>query len=102
MCAFQGEKPLTNRLLELYLDDLCKTYQKGRPPALDHFSAKMTPGVYALLGPNGAGKSTLMNIIVDNLRPNQGRVLFNGEENLQRDLIQKSESVSATLSAKFP
>mgnify|MGYP005756565333 CR=1 FL=1 len=88
--------------MELYLDDLCKTYQKGRPPALDHFSAKMTPGVYALLGPNGAGKSTLMNIIVDNLRPNQGRVLFNGEENLQRDLIQKSESVSATLSAKFP
>ena len=88
--------------MELYLDDLCKTYQKGRPPALDHYSAKMTPGVYALLGPNGAGKSTLMNIIVDNLRPNQGRVLFNGEENLQRDLIQKSESVSATLSAKFP
>lgn len=88
--------------MELYLDDLCKTYQKGRPPALDHFSAKMTPGVYALLGPNGAGKSTLMNITVDNLRPNQGRVLFNGEENLQRDLIQKSESVSATLSAKFP
>ena len=88
--------------MELYLGDLCKTYQKGPPPALDHFSAKMTPGVYALLGPNGAGKSTLMNIIVDNLRPNQGRVLFNGEENLQRDLIQKSESVSATLSAKFP
>lgn len=69
--------------MELYLDDLCKTYQKGRPPALDHFSAKMTPGVYALLGPNGAGKSTLMNIIVDNLRPNQGRVLFNGEDTLK-------------------
>lgn len=49
----------------------------------DLICAKMTPGVYALLGPNGAGKSTLMNIIVDNLRPNQGRVLFNGEDTLK-------------------
>ena len=49
----------------------------------DLICTKMTPGVYALLGPNGAGKSTLMNIIVDNLRPNQGRVLFNGEDTLK-------------------
>ncbi len=69
--------------MELYLDNLCKTYQKGRPPALDHFSAKMTPGVYALLGPNGAGKSTLMNIIADNIRPDRGKVLFNGEDTLK-------------------
>lgn len=69
--------------MELYLDDLCKTYQKGRPPALDHFSAAMTPGVYALLGPNGAGKSTLMNIIVDNIRPDQGKVLFNGADTIK-------------------
>lgn len=36
-------------------------------------------GIYGLLGPNGAGKSTLMNIISDNILPEQGEVLYDGK-----------------------
>lgn len=36
-------------------------------------------GIYGLLGPNGAGKSTLMNIISDNISPEQGEVLYDGK-----------------------
>jgi branched-chain amino acid transport system ATP-binding protein len=34
----------------------------------------------AVIGPNGAGKSTLFNLITGQLKPDQGGVIFNGEE----------------------
>lgn len=52
----------------------------GRKIALKDVSLSLTDGVYGLLGPNGAGKSTLMNIITDNIRPDQGEVCWKGEE----------------------
>ena len=36
--------------------------------------------IFGLIGPNGAGKSTVLNMIGGNLRPNQGEVIFNGED----------------------
>ena len=46
--------------MELTINDLSKEY--GRKKAVNHFSAKLTNGVYGLLGANGAGKTTLMRI----------------------------------------
>ncbi len=66
-------------MLELFINEIVKTYKKGAVKALDKFTMKLTPGVYGLLGPNGAGKSTLMNIITDNLSADSGEVLYNGE-----------------------
>lgn len=63
----------------LEIKNITKTYKKGEVRALDDFSVTLTPGVYGLLGPNGAGKSTLMNIITDNLKADNGEVLYNGE-----------------------
>lgn len=34
----------------------------------------------AVIGPNGAGKTTLFNLITGQLRPESGRILFNGED----------------------
>lgn len=34
----------------------------------------------AVIGPNGAGKTTLFNLITGQLKPDHGRVVFNGEE----------------------
>ena len=64
-------------MMKLELKNLTKGYEKGKI-ALDHFSAALEPGVYGLLGPNGAGKSTLMNLITQNLEPDEGEILVNG------------------------
>lgn len=42
--------------------------------------------VYGLLGPNGAGKSTTLKMITGMLRPNAGKILFNGREWNRNDL----------------
>ena len=41
----------------------------------------VNPGeIVGLLGPNGAGKTTTFNIVVGIVRPDEGEVLFEGEE----------------------
>lgn len=63
--------------MKLELLELSKSY--GKKQALRDFTAELTPGIYGFLGPNGAGKSTLLNIITDNLSPDSGQVLCDGE-----------------------
>ena len=48
----------------------------------------MAPGeiVVGFLGPNGAGKSTTVKIITGMLRPNEGRVLFEGQD-IAKDMV---------------
>ena len=36
--------------------------------------------ITGIIGPNGSGKTTLFNLIAGNLKPNQGKVLFNNED----------------------
>lgn len=59
----------------LELKNISKSY--GEKKALHSVSITLENGVYGLLGPNGAGKSTLMNIITDNMKPDEGEVLWN-------------------------
>jgi ABC-2 type transport system ATP-binding protein len=48
-------------------------------PAIQDVSFRVAPGeIVGFLGPNGAGKSTTVKIITGLLRPNEGRVLFEG------------------------
>lgn len=65
----------------LELQKINKHYGKKKH-ALCNFSFIFTNGIYGLLGPNGAGKSTLINMITDNLLPDNdnGKILWNGEE----------------------
>ena len=64
--------------MNLSLQNISKTYEKGKKPALSTFSFSFTNGLYGLLGPNGAGKSTLMNLIVQNIAPDTGTILLDG------------------------
>lgn len=61
----------------LKVKNISKSY--GCIRALDNLSMELSDGVYGLLGPNGAGKSTLMNILTDNLKPDCGQIIFNGQ-----------------------
>lgn len=63
----------------LKVTDLTKQYTKKAAPALKSFSYSFEDGVYGLLGPNGAGKSTLINMIVGNLKPDKGGILYEGK-----------------------
>ncbi len=64
--------------MELKLEGIKKSYNRGKTYAVENFNMTFTPGVYGLLGPNGAGKSTLMNMITDNLVPSEGSILLDG------------------------
>lgn len=66
--------------MELKLDHISKSYNKGKTWAVRNISETFAPGVYGLLGPNGAGKSTLMNIITDNLKAEEGSVTLDGRD----------------------
>jgi ABC-2 type transport system ATP-binding protein len=56
-------------------------------PAIEDISFKVAPGeIVGFLGPNGAGKSTTVKIIAGMLRPNDGRVLFEGKD-IRKDMV---------------
>lgn len=65
--------------MELKLEGIRKSYNKGKTYAVEDFNVIFTPGIYGLLGPNGAGKSTLMNIITQNLKADEGTITLDGE-----------------------
>ena len=56
-------------------------------PAIENLSFRIGPSeIVGFLGPNGAGKSTTVKIITGLLRPNDGRVLFEGKD-IRSDLM---------------
>ena len=72
--------------MRLYFEGINKSY--GKNLALYHFSAELSPGIYALLGPNGSGKSTLMNIITDNLKADSGNILYEADSHEPKNVLE--------------
>ncbi len=59
--------------------ELIKKY--GNSAVVDGISLTMQKGeVVGLLGPNGAGKTTTFYMIIGLVKPDQGQVLFNGQD----------------------
>jgi len=62
-------------------EDLVVGYPNADRPVIDGESITAAPGtVTALVGPNGSGKSTLLKTLADQLAPEDGSVLVDGEE----------------------
>ncbi|NHO33059.1 ABC transporter ATP-binding protein/permease [Acetobacter fallax] len=62
-------------------EDVCFTWDASRGPALDHVSFIAPAGETTVLaGPSGAGKSTVMELLLGFIRPDSGRVTFNGAD----------------------
>ena len=64
--------------MEVTFDNVTKSFQKQMviPPLYLTF----TNGITALLGPNGSGKTTLLRMLVGNIKPNQGRILWENQD----------------------
>ncbi len=61
----------------LALSDVSLSF--GGVKALDRLSLEIRPGVVTgLIGPNGAGKTTVFNVLTGFIRPDSGRVTFDG------------------------
>ncbi|MEM2870836.1 MAG: ABC transporter ATP-binding protein [Candidatus Caldarchaeum sp.] len=65
-----------NPLLEV--EDVSKSFRGIK--ALDGLSMKIRQGlVYGIIGPNGSGKTTLLNVITSVVKPDTGKVIFQGK-----------------------
>jgi branched-chain amino acid transport system ATP-binding protein len=63
----------------LSLEGVSKSF--GALKAVDGLSLALQAGdALGILGPNGAGKSTVFNLITGLLRPDAGRILYDGED----------------------
>jgi branched-chain amino acid transport system ATP-binding protein len=61
------------------VESLLKAF--GDFQAVNGAELTVNPGdLVAVIGPNGAGKTTLFNLITGHLKPDQGRILFKGED----------------------
>ncbi|MCB1395299.1 MAG: ABC transporter ATP-binding protein [Rhodobacter sp.] len=72
----------------LGLDSLRKSY--GALAVTQDFSLQVEAGdLVGILGPNGAGKTTLFNLITGTVRPDSGRVQFDGRDVTTVDASQR-------------
>ena len=63
----------------LALEEVSRSF--GALRAVNRLSLALQEGeALGILGPNGAGKSTLFNLITGHLRPDAGRVLYDGRD----------------------
>jgi ABC-type branched-subunit amino acid transport system ATPase component len=68
----------------LEVDSICKTF--GQVRAVDDCSfAVEANAVTALIGPNGSGKTTVFNLVTGYLKPDSGRVRFDGRDVTGKD-----------------
>lgn len=73
-----------NPTLMLDIQNVTFGYTRGRNVLQDFSLAFADGGIYGLLGRNGTGKSTLLYLAMGLLRPQQGRILYNGADTALR------------------
>jgi urea transport system ATP-binding protein len=67
----------------LYLDGVTVSFDGFK--ALNELSLIVEPGeLRTIIGPNGAGKTTMMDVITGKTRPDKGKVLFKGVNDLTK------------------
>ena len=74
---------------KLMAQNLVKRY--GKRTVVSNVSIEVSQEeIVGLLGPNGAGKTTTFYMTVGMVQPNEGRILFDGEEITQMKMFQRA------------
>ena len=81
--------------MAIYIKNISKSYRDKK--ALQNCTLTLNTGIYALLGPNGAGKSTLMNILVGNLLPDSGEILYQDEQTPAQNILEMGKDYRTKL-----
>ena len=78
---------MTDAILELH--GLSKHF--GGIAATDHVDLRICRGgVHAIIGPNGAGKTTLIAQLSGALRPDSGKVFFDGRDVTRQSVARRA------------
>jgi heme transport system ATP-binding protein len=82
------------------------TFRVGNRALLSEVSISFAPGrLHLVIGPNGAGKSTLIKVLARLLRPDTGKVEYEGIDVQQRselDLAKRRAVLSQAVEVAFP
>jgi iron complex transport system ATP-binding protein len=82
------------------------TFRVGNKELISEFSASFAPGeLHLIIGPNGAGKSTIIKILARLLRPQTGKIEYEGVDISQTnefDLAKRRAVLSQAIEIAFP
>jgi ABC-2 type transport system ATP-binding protein len=77
----------------LSIQNVSKTYSKGKVKAVDKISLEVKPGeIFGFLGPNGAGKTTTIKMITGILPIDEGKITICGYD-IEKDAIKAKMSM---------
>ncbi len=88
----------------IQINEVSKTFGKGRPPALADVSLDIPEGAFvALVGPNGAGKSTLLRCLLGYERVSAGSIRILGiDPQRHRDAAMRNVGYVGQAAALYP
>lgn len=74
----------------LELDNVCFTRENKK--ILDNVSLKIDTGKFiAITGPNGSGKSTLVKMIMGIEKPDEGKIIFDGQDITNLEINERAK-----------
>ena len=81
----------------LEFKDVCFGYEKNKS-LLQHINFKINQGdMVSIVGKNGAGKSTLSKLICGFYHPNQGKLLFNGQDMSMLSIKERARKIGIVM-----
>lgn len=84
----------------IQVKDLSKSFAKLK--VLENINFEIEKGgIFAILGPNGSGKTTFLKILLGMVLPDNGKILYNGQNILQSHEYRKNIGYLPQI-ARFP